>query len=441
MSAPRFPFPLIIAVVLAAAAPVGASDDSYRDAQGDLREAVRDTAGHAADAGRLDALGAALLKLDRFGDAEKVFRRALAVSPSDGVALAGLGKMALFQQREAEAESLLVLAGEAEGASRDLYFTRLRRGEWAAAAAMAEGQDEEGRKAMLEKLAEAPPFELAPGPDHATLFLERLWPVPLVRVKLNGQFVLMAIDLGAPELLLDPSAMRTSRAQPVAGERSILWNGGRVATKAALVQKLEFGGLVLTNVPAAVMPLHRYGLEVNPQGVTIAGVIGLPVLQRFGVTIDFEKQRFELRRPGPGYTASGTRVPLETWGEHELTVHGSLNGGRRMAILVSTGLPGAGVGAPAEVFDELGIKPGKIANLVRGAGTFLQGAPWSQVSVQTVALGSVVQDHVIGWSGALDASELWRHGVRRDAILGPAFFRGRRVTFDWDRHEMVFEGD
>jgi len=34
---------------------------------------------------------------------------------------------------------------------------------------------------------------------------------------------------------------------------------------------------------------------------------------------------------------------------------------------------------------------------------------------------------------------MWREGVRRDALLGPGILRGRRVTIDWTRRELVFE--
>jgi hypothetical protein len=55
-------------------------------------------------------------------------------------------------------------------------------------------------------------------------------------------------------------------------------------------------------------------------------------------------------------------------------------------------------------------------------------------------VGGLVRDKVAGWSGALDDAELWRHGVRRDAILSHDFFKGQRVTIDWERHELVVEG-
>jgi len=133
------------------------------------------------------------------------------------------------------------------------------------------------------------------------------------------------------------------------------------------------------------------------------------------------------------------RVPFQIWGINELTVFGSLAGGRTMAMVVQTGVPGCGVGAPTEVFDEIGVKPGVVSRLAKGAGSFLQGRSWTRVVVPTVAVGPIVEDKVDGWRGALDSSELWRHGVRRDALLSSEFFHDRRVTFDWGARELAVE--
>jgi hypothetical protein len=110
-----------------------------------------------------------------------------------------------------------------------------------------------------------------------------------------------------------------------------------------------------------------------------------------------------------------------------------------MALMLATGLPEAGVGAPDVVFEELGLKPGGISKLVKGAGSWLQGRPWAQVNVPTIALGPMAFDKQPGWSGAMEPIELWRHGVRRDALLGPGLLRGQRVTIDWSRRTLLFE--
>ena len=133
------------------------------------------------------------------------------------------------------------------------------------------------------------------------------------------------------------------------------------------------------------------------------------------------------------------RVPFELWGESELMVRGSVGGSRKLALVVQTGIPGCGFAAPSEMFDELGIKGGTVSRLIKGAGSWLQGRPWVGVTVPGIAVGPIARDRVAGWSNAMDSAELWRHGVRRDAILAGDFFDDSRVTFDWAKRELAIE--
>ena len=438
---------LALAALLAGAALADwmQPDPGYRDALVELRSAARDTVGQPPTAARLDTLAVALLRLGRFADAQGLFERVLALSPGDEAAAAGLGKLALFRDDRARAESLLAIAAKTDHEARlDLYALRLRRGQYAGAAELAEEAGQPGRAPLLRLLAEGDgPYAITAGPEEAKLFFVRSYPIPLVRVKLNGQSVLMAVDTGAGDLLLDNSAARRCKVTVFPEQTTTFWSGSHMAVKNALVSRLDLGGFRVERVPAGVLSLHRWSLEVNPVSEPVAGVIGLNLLRRFSPTLDFKALRLELRRPGRAAPAAGIvqRVPFELWGENELMVYGSLNGGRRMALVVQSGVPGCGVGAPQEVFDEVGVKPGMVAKVMKGAGAWLQGRPWAQVVVPTVSVGPIVRDRVPGWSGALDAGELWRHGVRRDALLSNDFFRGRRVTLDWEKHELVFEGD
>lgn len=439
---PRFGASVLLLAVLACAGAARAQDDAptnWREAQTMLRDAVRDTIGRGDNPVLLSTLGQALLRLGRWNDAEKVLGRVLEARPGDRTTLAGLGKMALYRHRVAEAESLLLAAGDAEGAPRDLYAARLRRGDWKGAAELAQAVGDEGHLPLLERLQEVNAYELLPGPESASIGFARLFPVPLVRVKLNGRQVLAAIDPGCPHVLVDASAMRASGLERLAGERAVFWIGSHAAAGNALAQKLDLGGIALANVPVASTSLHRYSLDVNPMGPDIGVVLGLPVLERLGLTLDFRRQRLELRRPGAAPSARGQRVPFERWTENQLVVWGSIGGGRRLSMIVGTGLPGAGFGGPTDLFDELGLKPGKMSNLMRGPGMVMQGRPWTQVGVPTLTLGGVVGDRVSGWMGAMDPGEAWREGVRLDGMLGPEWFRGRRVTFDWEKHELQIE--
>jgi hypothetical protein len=432
---------LLLGLAAAARADWLQPDPSYREQQMLLRLAARDTTGHADDPGRLDSLGAVLLKLARLDEAERVFRRSLELRPGGDAAKAALGKLALFDDRLGEAESLLAGAAAEPGAAADLFAARIRRGEYAEAAAMARDANQEGYGPLLERMAAQPVYAVAPGRDHASLMWESAYPVPLVRVKLNGQSVLMGIDTGIGDLLIDESAARLSRIERVPAQRVEFWCGSRVAVRNAIVQRLEIGGLRIERLPAGTLSLRRWSVEVHPHSEPVAGIIGLNLLRRFTSTLDYRNQRLELRPLDAPLAVSNdaSRVPFQIWGVNELTVFGSLAGSRRMALVVQTGVPGCGVGAPSEVFDEIGVKPGRLSRLAKGAGSFLQGRPWTAVVVPAVVVGPVAKDQVPGWLGALDSSELWRHGVRRDALLSSEFFRGRRVTIDWRARELVFE--
>src|SRR5207244_6264452 len=122
---------------------------------------------------------------------------------------AGLGRVALWRDDQLSiAESLLAgVAGSNPEARADLFATRLRRGDYAAAAEMAEAVDQGGRAPLLQTLARARDVcTLVAGPEIEHLRFARAWPVPLVKVRLNGQPVLMAVGTGVSDLLVDESA-------------------------------------------------------------------------------------------------------------------------------------------------------------------------------------------------------------------------------------------
>jgi predicted aspartyl protease len=292
---------------------------------------------------------------------------------------------------------------------------------------------------LLQALAEGGAWSVSGG--AAKLLWKKFYPVPLVTVKLNGQSVLMALDTGTADLLVDQSFAKRCGIDPLAGQSLVFWDGSRVAVRNAVVKRIEIGGVRVEKVPAGILSLHKWSNLVNSLGEPVAGVIGLNLLQRFTPTLDYAHRRLELApRSAEAVAAPGAvRLPFEMWGESEMMVYGSLAGGRRMALVVATGLPAAGIGAPAEVMEEIGLKPGGMSRLMKGAGAFMGGHAWYEVGVPSVTVGPLARDKVDGWSGPLDSSELWRHGVRRDAVLGGEFFHDRRVTIDWQRHELVVE--
>jgi predicted aspartyl protease len=434
----------VLAVALAAA-PAGADwlqpDASVREAQFVARMAARDTTGRGDDPARLDSLAIARFRLGEFDAAAGLFRRVLELAPGDDLARAGLGRIALFRDRAAEADSLLAAVAVPDASVRaDRFAAAVRLGRYAEAAASAAEVGQAGRAGLLNRLAESPPYAIAAGPGEETIPLARTFPTPLIKVMLNGERVLMAVDTGASDLLIDDVAFRRLRLPAAGGEYSTFWMGSRVTVRGALVPRIEIGGFRIENCPAGVLNLGRWSREVNPQYERVAGVIGLGLLRRFTPTLDLGGRVLVLRRAGaPVAAAAAQRVPFELWGEAELMLRGSIGQGRPMAFVFASGLPGGALGAPPTVMEEVGVKPGPVSRARTGLGALLQGRAWAPVRLPAVAVGPVARDRLSGWSGALDPVELWRHGVRRDAVLGGEFFRGRRVTFDWAERVLLVE--
>jgi hypothetical protein len=316
----------------------------------------------------------------------------------------------------------------------------VRAGRWAEAAELAEAAGQAGRAEPLRRMAEQGAYVIAAGPDQDEIPFSRGWPAPLVKVKLNGHLVLMAIDTGADEMVLDESTARACGVTQGTAQYPVFWTGTRGTVRTAWVDRLEVGDFRIERIPAGTRSLRKWSLDVNPQGERVAGVIGLGLLRRFSPTLDFARQRLVLRRPGVALPTEGQRVPFELWGENELMVWGSIGSGRRMALAVQTGIAACGFAAPQEVFEEFGLKPSRMSRVVGGAGSVTGGGRWVAVTVPNVTIGAVSRDKLPGWMGGLDAAELWRHGVRRDAVISHDFFRDRRVTIDWATHTLLIDG-
>jgi predicted aspartyl protease len=418
-------------------------DPSFKDAQVQLRAALRDTLGQGNSVARLDTLAVAHLRLAHLADAKKLFLRVIALQSGDAAARAGLGKLALFEDRPAEAESLLDGALEADDtAPFDLLAARTRLGQWALAASLADSLGLAGRAEMLRKIAEDSVYVVSGAPEVKMMFARAL-PAPLVRIKLNGQSVLMAIDTGASDLLIDDYVGRQCKVTLLSGESPTVWDGERGVARNAMVDRIEIGKVRIEHMPAGVLALRKWGLLVNPDGERVAGVIGINLLRRFSPVLDFDAMRLELKPRGTPIEArpGARRIPFELWGENEMMAMGSIGGGRHMEMMVATGIPACGIAAPPEVFEELGLRPGMMSRVTKTAGSPFGGKSWAQVSTSGVTLGSISRDHVDGWYGAMDSAEMWRHGVRRDAAVSIEFFKGYRVSIDWARRELVLEGD
>jgi hypothetical protein len=323
---------------------------------------------------------------------------------------------------------------------RDLFALRLRQGRWSDAAALAEDAGQPGRREALLAMSEAPPCVITGGPEEDHIPFAVTYPVPCVRVRIDGESVLLAIDTGTGMMLLDDGMTKRAHLQVQTQRTPIDWLGRTQTVTPASAHEVWIGRFTLTDVPAGILDLRKYGLALNPRSEPVVGVIGVQLLRAFRPTLDYRRDELVLRRPDAAWAPAGnaTRVPFEVRGESDLFVRATVAGGRPMAMQVHTGFPECGVAAADAVFGEVGLRAGSVSKVMGSASSIMQGNPWARVNVPFVALGGVTQSNVPGWALRGDV-DLWRHGIRSDGYLSHEFFRNGRVTFDWAARQLVFE--
>ena len=183
-----------------------------------------DTIGHPDDLWTARLARRRLAPVARLAEAETVLTRCLRLRPEDPEARAGLGKLALFHDHVDLAESLLAGASKSDPeAMNDLLAARVRAGDYAGAAALAPDVGQEGRVPLLERLAERAPYQIMGQRKDVSLPWASTYPVPLVKVKLNGQGVVMALDTGASDLILDESMARRCNVTQLKSRRLEFW--------------------------------------------------------------------------------------------------------------------------------------------------------------------------------------------------------------------------
>src|SRR5207302_463310 len=151
----------------------------------------------------------ALFKAGKFEEAESSYKAIAAQEPRNLAVLVGLGRIALFSNRQKEAEEWLKKAIEIEPKSRSAnllraeVFTRQDEFQRAAASMRVVGQDE--RAARLETFKGAASYQIEGTGESTSLPFVLTDPLPLVRVRVNGSpEANFLLDTGAAEVMLDP---------------------------------------------------------------------------------------------------------------------------------------------------------------------------------------------------------------------------------------------
>ncbi|MEW5931550.1 MAG: aspartyl protease family protein [Gemmatimonadota bacterium] len=126
---------------------------------------------------------------------------------------------------------------------------------------------------------------------------------PLVPVQLNGRVRYFWLDTGTSLTLVASDVAAEAGMRPLTGDTlEIVTTVGRIAALPAVVQELRLGPLSAAGHTAAIVPEYELTITETveggrPERVKIDGVIGMDLLRRLNVIIDFPTGVAILGRP------------------------------------------------------------------------------------------------------------------------------------------------
>lgn len=126
---------------------------------------------------------------------------------------------------------------------------------------------------------------------------------PLLTVLLNGRERYFWLDTGTSLTLVAEDVAAEAGLRPLVDDTlEIVTTVGRITARPAVVQELAVGPLAATNHIAAIVPARDLTITMFAEGgrrerVKVDGVIGMDLIRRLNVVIDFPTQVAILSRP------------------------------------------------------------------------------------------------------------------------------------------------
>lgn len=265
-------------------------------------------------------------------------------------------------------------------------------------------------------------------------------PLPVVKVHLDHRRdAYFLLDTGAPGVVIDP-ALAKELKRDVSSAGSGIFAGGKAAkVEQTTLDSLELGKAEVRNIPVAVLPMAG---APAPEGIHVEGILGTAFFARFLTTLDYAKGRLVLApRSSAGAferrAAKSGATPARMWlvGDHFLFARASVNQRFSGFFNIDTGGNGFGLQlAESEVAKSGVTLDVKNKSTMAGPGGEVTAAPF----LAAVKLGGFERQSVPGIV-TLGGDQYGIFPFKVSGTLTHEFFKGHRVTFDFNAMQMVVD--
>jgi hypothetical protein len=358
-----------------------------------------------------------LFKEGEFDRAAAVYAAMLHENAGDRAAQIGLAAIELYQNDLAAAYPLLQSAISADPSDQR------------AAALWAE---------LQRRLTEARKKSVVTGGEADVPFVTSD-PLPVIHASVNGVPGTFVVDTGGT-LILESAFAKALKLQVQAAGYGVFAGGKRAPVATATIDSIALGGATAYDVPVNVMQTHAG--ELFP-GVTIDGIVGTTLFERFLVTIDYPRHRL-IVRPRDAATSdallaaakkeNASIVPCWLVGDHFVMARAQVNDVAPGLFFFDSGLAGGGLMPSPELVKVAGITLDQThaASGVGGGGR-VTAVPFV---VNRIIVGTAVQHDIPGvYTPQGNPFGIFPFTVW--GIISDTFLRHYAYTVDFDAMKIV----
>lgn len=271
-------------------------------------------------------------------------------------------------------------------------------------------------------------------------------PLPVLTVEFNGRSTHVLFDTGADMCIVDNEVATELGLKEISSAVGAFGGGKPARMGFSKLDSLAIGGITLRDVPVMIIPTQRFSKAFADGKFPIGGIIGTGLIRQFLATLDYEHDRLLLRErssnvaPAVESQEQLTAVPFALAATHLMMARGSVNGREGLTFFVDSGLAmDAAWSAPVQTLQYLGItKPERKIDpnsVGGGGGAFATGS----FPTDSLELGSLKQQNLLGEFGAMSADTYWQNGFIQDGLISHRFLRQYATwTIDFDRMTYTF---
>ena len=285
---------------------------------------------------------------------------------------------------------------------------------------------------FLEAIKELPLYDgPAAGESHEGAFSMQGFDLIRIPVGVNGSESAAILDTGAAYTILTQSFARSVGVREIPDSQA--FGRGLHAKEFPLtfgvIDRLEFVGFEVKNVPVMVMPDDALQFETSRGPFPVPMVLGLHLIKQFRVGLDYAARNISLvridfrgagRDPGQNlFVARGrlfARTSINRYGWYEML----LDTGSEPTMLTSNGVVRAKLSVTGKFYPKTLYGLGK------------SQAEWARVDSVTIGISG----YAVKFQGLVVKED---EGALEDGILGNSFFQNFRVSLDFQKMKVTLE--